>query len=116
MSRKVRKIEVATLEQLQSTPYRRRLKMAVENTGNGQREWPTAIQDALLHADRRNIGLYYTSGQRFIIPLVDDVWNDNERYMREFMASEECVYPERDRLIDLYFRIMMPDVARHFER
>jgi len=114
MSKELRKVVVATLEELQSVSYRRRLKMAVINTSFGQREWPTAIQDALLYVDRNHIGLYFANGEPFPIPLVDDVWNDNERYIREFLASERCLYPARDRLIVLYFQIMMPEVARHF--
>lgn len=109
MSKETRRVTVATLEELYSVPYRNHIKAEVARTGFSQRDWPTKIQDALLYADRHNIGLY----ERFPIPLVDDVWNDNERYMREFMASEECLYPERDRLIDLYFRLMMQD---HFGR
>ena len=115
MLRKRRVVTVATDEELRRPSYRNRLKLAVRNTGIGQREWPTAIQDMFLSADGRGIGFRYICGKSFPVPLVDDVW-DNERYVREFLASEVCEYPEKDRLIDLYFRVMMPDIARHFGR
>ena len=116
MLRRKQIVLVASDAELCSRSYRNRLKMAVRNTGRGQRDWPTSIQDALLYADMKGIELRYPCGARFAIPLVDDVWNGNERYVREFLASETCKFPEKDRLIDLYFRVMMPDIARHFSR
>ena len=113
--KKLRTVFVATDAKLDKKSYRNRLKMAVLNTGIGQRDWPTAIQDMFLYADMKGIDIRDTSEKRIEIPLVDDVWN-NERYIREFLASERCVHPEKDRLIDLYFRVMMPDIARHFDR
>ena len=109
-------VVVATDEELGKKSYRNRLKLAVYNAGIGQREWPTMIQDAMLRACIEEIELRYANGREFVIPLVDDVWEGNERYVREFLVSRECIHPEKDRLIDLYFRIMMPDVARHFGR
>lgn len=115
MLRRSQTVTVATNEELRRTSYRNRLKLAVRNTGIGQRDWPTAVQDALLHADMRDIKLRYASGESFATPLVDDVWR-NERYVRVFLASEACESPAKDRLIDLYFRVEMPDIARHFGR
>lgn len=116
MSKEVRKtVVVATNEELERTSYRNRLKMAVRNTGFSHREWPTHVQDGMLHAYLKKIDLRYASGKVFDISLVDDVWR-NERYIREFLKSEDCKYPEKDRLVDLYFRIMHPDIARHFGR
>lgn len=105
---------VASNQELRSLPYRNRLKLAVRNTGIAHRTWPDAIQDMFLHVDRHDIKLVYPNGDEFDIPLVDDVWDDNERYVRDFLKSECCLHIKRDRLIDLYFRVMQPDVARHF--
>lgn len=116
MPKKIGIVIVATNIELDNQVYRRRLTIAVQNTATGQRDWPTVIQDMLLYADMKGITIRYSFGKPFRIPLVDDVWNDNERYIREFLASTRCEYPDKDRLIDLYFRVMMPDVARHFSR
>ena len=96
-------IIAATDEELDHAVYRYFLKFAVRNADISQREWPTAIQDKFLEAD--GLGLEYRTacGKPFPIPLVDDVWG-NERYVREFLASEACEFPEKDRLIDLYYR------------
>ena len=115
MLKKVRIVTVATDEELRQPSYRNRLKLAVRNTGIGQRDWPTAIQDAFLRADMRGVRFQYASGEYFPIPLIDDVWL-NERYVREFLASRKCAFPDKDRLIDLYFRVEMPNIARHFGR
>lgn len=115
MLRRKRIVIVAPDEDLRRPSYRNRLKLAVRNIGIGQRDWPTEIQNMFLRADRRGTVFQYESKAPFPIPLVDDVWR-NERYVREFLASEECEYPQKDRLIDLYFRVEMPNIARHFGR
>ena len=115
MLRRRKIVTVATDDELKSTSYRNRLKLAVRNTGIGGREFPTAIQHMFLRADMRGIEFRYATEERFPIPLVDDVWC-NERYVRVFLASEVCEFPEKDRLIDLFFRVEMPNIARHFGR
>ena len=112
---KKRIVIVATDEELRRPSYRNRLKLAVRNTGIGQRDWPTKIQNMFLRADMRDTVFQYESKEPFPIPLVDDLWR-NERYVREFLASRECEYPQKDRLIDLYFRVEMPEIAKHFGR
>ena len=101
---------VATPEELQHKEYREHLQQQVLSVNISQRDWPTKIQDALLYADMASVQIW----QRWDSPpLVDDVWNDNERYIREFLASKECLYPERDRLIDLYFKLMLrPEIIK----
>lgn len=112
MLRRKKTVLLASTSELCDPFYRNRLKMAVRNAGMSQREWPTGIQDKLLHADMKEIELRYPCGAEFPIPLVDNVWNGNERYVREFLASETCEYPEKDRLIDLYFWLTMLDISR----
>lgn len=108
-------ITVATDDELQRNSYRNRMKVAVQNVDIGSREWPTEIQNMFLYVDMRGIKLRYANGKPFAIPLVDDVWK-NERYVRLFLESDFCEFPEKDRLIDLYFRVTYPDIARHFGR
>ena len=112
---KKRIVIVAKDEDLRRRSYFLRLQLAVRNAGISDREWPTVIQDMFLRADMRGTVFQYESKEPFPIPLVDDVWR-NERYVREFLASGECEYPQKDRLIDLYFRVEMPNIARHFGR
>lgn len=101
-----RTIIVATDEELKHPVYRYLLKFAVRHTDISQREWPTAIQDKFLEAD--GLGLEYRTacGRPFATPLVDDVWG-SERYLRHFLSAEECAYPEKDRLIDSYYRTIL---------
>ena len=108
-------VTVATDEELRRPSYRNRLKLAVRNTGIGQRDWPTAIQDMFLRADMQGIEFRYASGERFEIPLVDDYWPD-ERHIRTFMASEACEHPVRDRLIDCFFWTEMLNATRNLRR
>lgn len=105
----------ASDEQLQDLIYRARMKLAVANQGLPQRDWPDAIADMFRDADREGLRFQYAP-VAYEVPLVDDVWNDNERYIRDFLASERCVHPERDRLIQLYFAVRHPRIARHFGR
>lgn len=105
---------VATTEKISDQNYRENLKQAVRDSEIGQREWPTEIQNSLLYAYLNGIVIVYASGKPFDWPLVDDVWGNNERYIREFLASTHCSYPARDSLIDLYFRIMEPELAVTF--
>ncbi len=100
---KERIITVATDKELIDPAYRHLLKFAVRNSGISQREWPTAIQDMFLEADGLGFEYRTVSGEPYPIPLVDDIWGD-ERYIRDFLAAEVCEHPEKDRLIDLYFR------------
>ena len=115
MLRKNLFITVAAVEELRRRSYWNRLKMAVLNTGIGEREWPTEIQNMFLHADMQGAKFRYECGKPFPIPLVDDVWG-NERYTRIFLSLEECVYPAKDRLYDTFFRVKFPNIARHFGR
>lgn len=115
MRKKTRIVIVATDEELNSPPYFKRLQMAVRNSGIGERDWPTAIQHSLMIADMRGTVFQYATREHFPIPLVDDVWG-NERYVREFLVFGECKYPAKDRLIDLFYRIEMPEIAKHFGR
>lgn len=105
---------LAKTSEITDMRYRARLKLAVENLDIGQRDWLTAIQDCLLHVDMQS-GEIWVPTEPYPIPLADDVIS-GERYIRDFLRSETCDFAERDKLIDLYFRIMHPRIARHFKR
>jgi hypothetical protein len=103
---------MATTEQISDAEYRAHLKAAVLQTDIGEREWMTAAQDALLHVDLKDRQIWRPP-ELYPIPLADDVLVD-ERYIRQFIKSEACIYPERDKLIDLYFRILASEIAKDF--
>lgn len=105
MPKEKRSVVLATNEELFDLSYRLGLKVAVINRGIGQRDWPTEIQHALLRADIEGVEIRYENGDLFEIPLIDCVWK-NERYIRIFLASTRCEHPERDALIDLYFKLL----------
>ena len=108
-------ITVATDAELQDLVARRRRKLAVRNTVISQRQFPTEIQDMFLKAYLLGITFQYAPAP-FDIPFVDEVWADDDRFIGKFLSSDTCEFPEKERLIDLYFRVKMPDIARHFLR
>lgn len=95
---------VASDSQLRSFVYREILKDAVRVSAIPQREWPTVIQNSLLLADMMGISFIYADGRPYPIPFVDEIWGQNIRYVRDFLASRRCINLEKDRLIDLHFR------------
>lgn len=109
-------IQQASDSQLKLPEYRLGMKYAVTlSKVIPQFEWKTAIQNALLLADGKDIKLFDPAGMPIDIPLVDDNWSGNDRYIRDFLASKKCTKLEYDRLIDLYFRIMLPESYRILE-
>ncbi len=104
-------ILVASDEELQNNKYMKKLKAAVRLFRIDQNEWKDLIQNMLLFADGAGYRFYFPDGQPYDIPLVDDVWKNADRYIRDFMMYERCKHIERARLIDLYFRVMIPTLA-----
>ena len=118
-----RVIIVATKTELLSEPYYRRLRIAARNIAISRRAW----LDEIVACFRDYEGLLqYLSGQPYPIPFVDDVFGDDPdvRWMSDYLATDESgLSPrtiarkmERVQLIDLYFRIGHPLIARHFGR
>ena len=103
---------LATTQEISDPAYRADLKEAVAGQNIGEREWLTALADALLKVDMQN-GRIWRPMEQYHIPFVDEII-PNDRYMRDFMGSDHCEYSERDKLIDLFFRIFAPDIARRF--
>lgn len=116
-------IYVASKEQLSDAQYYRRLWLATRNIGISRRDWLDAIADAI-----RDFGGTIASapGKPYPIPCIDRVFGDDPdmRWLGLFLAANDngdaplriTRKIERLRLIDLYFQIERPDIARHFGR
>lgn len=118
-----RVVYVATDADILNEHYYRRLWIAAKNIEISRREWLDEIADCL--RDSCDITILYPSGKTYEIPYVDDVFNDDDmRWMGLFLRANPCAnLPrtrsrklERVKLIDLYFRIKHPNIARHFGR
>lgn len=114
MNQPRRSVLLDTTAQVSEAACRARLKIAASNSGISDREWPTAIQDMLMYLDANGIEIW-TQPERLPIPLIDDIWK-SERYVREFLASDDCEHPERDKWLLLYFKVMQPRIYRHIVR
>ncbi len=114
---------VASREQLINDNYYRRLWMAVRSASISRREWLDEIADTI--RDYRGLICYY-NGFPYQVPDIDDTFgNDSDmRWLGYFIASNDngnrpkthAKKIERLRLIDLYFRIKHPHLAKHFAR
>ena len=112
-------IYVASESELMDQTYYRRLWLAAIP----RREWLDAIADTL--RDYRST-IAFAPGQRYQVPCIDAaIGNDLDvRWLGHFLAANDNGgFPlrysrkiERLRLIDLYFRIRHPEIARHFHR
>lgn len=119
-----RLVIVATDAELLSEHYYRRLWMAARNIKISRREWLDVLADCL--RDTHDMYICYPYGEPYVIPFVDDVMGDDpdNRWMSDFLRSDPSGSKpsarsrklERVRLIDLYFRITHPKIARHFGR
>ena len=98
-------VVLASDKQLGDQNYRRRLKDAVRLSGIPQRAWRNVIQDSFLYADLIGIIFVFPDVVPYPVPMVDEVWIRNPRYIREFLQSRRSSHLERDRMIDAYFRI-----------
>lgn len=116
-------IYVASDTQLTNLNYYRRLWLATRNMGIYRRDWLDAIADAIRDFEGT---LVIQSGCKYQIPCIDTTFGDDPdmRWIGHFMASNDngdlprrySKKIERLRLIDLFFRIEHPDIARHFNR
>ena len=113
-----RVVVVASKAELTNPHYNKRLWLAARNMLISRRNWPDVIADALYHF---NGEIMIGNGMRWPIPDVDDVLGDPRwfSYYFEDVDGEprrKIRLIERLRLIDLYFRIKHPHIARHFGR
>ena len=118
-----RTIYLLTHDELTSESYYRRLWMAVKSTPIPRRKWLDELADTFRDFDGVVI---HRSGKPFAIPLVDDVFGDDPdlRWLGYYLEATPCGSRPKSRsrktkrlqLLDLYFRIKHPEIARHFGR
>lgn len=121
---KKRVVYVATDAEILNEHYYRRLWIAARNINIPRRSWLDEIANCI--RDSYDIKILHPSGEPYSIPFVDDVFNDDDdmRWMGEFLRSDpggegprhKSRMTERLKLIDLYFRIKLPNIAWHFGR
>lgn len=112
------KMHVASKMELTHPVYSQRLWLTARNMEISSRIWPEFICDAVYHFD----GVFIMpDGRIWPVPDVDSVMGD-PRWIRSWFEEQDgkprrqTYMLERLRLIDLYFRIQHPDIARHFGR
>lgn len=113
-----RVVVVASKAELTNPHYNKRLWLAARNMLISRRNWPDVIAAALYDFTG---DIMLGNGMRWPIPDVDDVLGDPRwfSYYFEDVGGEPrrtVRLIERLRLIDLYFRIKHPHIARHFGR
>jgi|GEM_PF-1542169 len=108
---------------LLSEHYYRRLWLATRNLDIPRRSWLDELADTF-----RDFGgqLIKPNGQTYEIPLVDDVFGDDTdmRWLGYYLLADvsghyprsKCRKIERLQLLDLYFRIKYPQIAKHFAK
>ena len=118
-------IYIATAEELLSRSYYCRLWVAARNISisTSRRSWLDAIADAI--RDYKGL-ICHPGGARYKIPIVDDIFGGDHdmRWLSYFLLPDDSGRlpkmktrkVERLRLIDLFFKIRHPDIARHFGR
>lgn len=118
-------VTVATTAELKNEHYYRRLWLAARNIQYGRRKWPDELSDCFIDCGY-SYEVQYPSGETFPIPDIDETFgNDPDaRWVSDYlMADQSGMRPRyksrklgRVQLIDLYFRIKYPHIARHFGR
>ena len=118
-SKKKRVIVVEAKKALENPTYQKRLWLAARNMRISRREWPNVIADAIYNF---NGDIMVGNGIRWPIPDVDNVLGD-PRWFSYYFEEDEEGEPRRDvrlierlRLLDLYFKIKHPNIARHFDK
>lgn len=111
-----KKIVLEPIETLSKSSYKKRLWLAARNLNISRRNWPDVIADALYNFDGE---ILIENGMRWPIPDVDAVLGDPRWFSYYFEEVDgeplrEVKLLERLRLIDLYFKIKHPEIARHF--
>jgi hypothetical protein len=101
--------------------YYRRLWLATRNVEISRRDWLDELADTFRDFQGT---IERPNGEAYELPLVDDVFGDDEemRWLGYYLKPDTSgLYPrsksrkvERLQLLDLYFRIKHPNVAKHF--
>ncbi len=111
-------ITVASKAELMSSCYSRRLWLAARNLSIPRRQWPDVIADTVYTFEG---DILLPDGRPFPVPEVDRVLGDPRWFSYYFeevdgQPRRTVRLIERLRIIDLYFRIAKPHIARHFGR
>lgn len=111
-------VMVASKAELTNTHYSKRLWLAARNISISRRQWPDVIANAVYGFDG---DILLPDGRLFPIPEIDDVLGDPRWFSYYFEELDgnprrPVRLIERLRVIDLYFRIVHPNIARHFGR
>lgn len=72
------------------------------------------IQDMILRMYLRGIGIR-TQPENLPYPLIDDIWK-SDRYVRDFLASDTCEHPEKQKWLLLFYKMEKPHIYRHLIR
>ena len=114
-------VYLATPEELGNEHYYRRLWLAARNIKISRRSWLNELANTF--RDFNGV-VIYRAGISYRIPCLDDVFGDDPdmRWLGYYLKPDRSGdHPlsktrkmERLRLLDLYFRIKHPDIARHF--
>lgn len=118
-SRKKRTVFLTEAEKFNNPHLRKRMWLATRNMKISRRSWPDEIADAIYNF---NGNIMVSNGMRWPIPDVDKVLGDPRWFSYYFEEGEdgeprrEVRLIERLRLIDLYFKIKHPLIARHFDK
>lgn len=117
------KITLTQPSLLLSEHYYRRLWLAVRNVEIPRREWLDELADTL--RDFNGV-IYQTDSRIYDIPYIDDVFNDDfdMRWLGYYLEADDTGRNpriktrkvERLQLLDLYFHIKHPQIAKHFTR
>lgn len=112
-------VMVARKEDLNNKSYQKRLWLAARNMPYSRREWMNRISSAIYEFKGEILCPY---NRLWPSPDIDDVIGDDGRWLSYYFEETEGE-PKRSvrkiealRLIDLYFRIKHPHIARHFGR
>lgn len=114
---------MASREELSNPHYYIRLWMAARAEEYSRREWLNAMAATIY--DYRGAIIMPEYGIQ-VVPEIDDVFSDGDnRWMSMYLENDPSKEEPRRyclrsysklQLIDLYFRIKKPNVARHFGR
>ncbi len=107
---------------LLSEHYYRRLWLAVKNVRIPRRAWLNELADVVRDCD----GLIYThDGRLYKIPAIDEVFGDDfdMRWLGYYLLAEQdedmprikSRKIERLQLLDLYFQVRYPKIAKRFD-
>lgn len=108
---------------LLSEHYYRRLWLAVRNMNIPRRQWLDELADCFRDTEDN---IYQANGNVYEIPFIDDAFDNDPdmRWLGYYLEADDSGRNpriksrkiERLQLLDLYFHIKHPKIARHFNR